>query len=75
MRMTPATTNSSQQLTAGSLIVRHGVDKAEQLAEHFAVRATQKQAREFWIGVAAEIVARKAPKTKPGQLLHTSPTL
>ncbi len=76
MHMTPAATNSSEQLTAGSMIARHGLDKAERLAERFAVQATQKQAREFWIGVAAEIVVHKAPrKTKPGQPLHPSPTL
>jgi hypothetical protein len=58
------------------MIARQGLDKAEQLAERFAIQATQKQAREFWIGVAAEIVARKAPpKAKPGQPVHPSPTL
>jgi len=67
MRMTPATTNSTEQLTAGSMIARHGLDKAEQLAVRFAVQATQNRAREFWLGVTTEIEARKTPlKTKPG---------
>jgi hypothetical protein len=62
MRMKPATTNSSARLTAGSMIARHGLEKAQQLAERFAVRAWQKQAREFWVRVAAEIAVQRTPK-------------
>jgi hypothetical protein len=54
--------NSSAQLTARSMIARHGLDKAQQLAERFAVQAWQKQAREFWVRVAAEIAVHKTPK-------------
>jgi hypothetical protein len=62
MRMKSATIdNSSAQLMARSMIARHGLDKAERLAGRF-VEATQRQAREFWIGVAAEIAVHKTPK-------------
>jgi hypothetical protein len=51
MRTKPATTNSSEQLaTAGSMIARHGLDKAERLARRFVVETTEWQAREFWVG-------------------------
>jgi hypothetical protein len=43
------------------MVARHGLEKAERLAGRF-VEATQRQAREFWIGVAAEIAAHKTPK-------------
>jgi hypothetical protein len=65
--------NSSAQLTARSMISRHGLDKAERLAGRF-VEDAQRQAREFWIGVAAEIEARRRVNPHVGKAKHGPPS-